>query len=96
LEEGADKVVTDCHELKLPAADGKSYRTDCANIETMFRVIQSIPSKKAEPFKQWLAKVGFERIRETAEASRKGIEDQTKRSIITKGRELPKVADQKT
>jgi prophage antirepressor-like protein len=70
LEEGADKVVTDCHELKLPAADGKGYRTDCANIETMFRIIQSIPSKKAEPFKQWLAKVGFERIRETAEPSR--------------------------
>lgn len=68
VEEGADQVVTDCHDLKLP--DGKSYRTDCANIETMFRVIQSIPSKKAEPFKQWLAKVGFERVRETAEPSR--------------------------
>ena len=70
LEEGADKVVTDCHELKLPAADGKGYRTDCANIETMFRIVQSIPSKRAEPFKQWLAKVGFERVRETAEPSR--------------------------
>ncbi|MFZ1105218.1 MAG: Bro-N domain-containing protein [Hyphomicrobiaceae bacterium] len=70
LEEGGEQVVTDCHELKLPAADGKGYRTDCANIQTMFRIIQSIPSKKAEPFKQWLAKVGFERIRETAEPSR--------------------------
>jgi prophage antirepressor-like protein len=70
VEEGADQVVTDCHELKLPAADGKSYRTDCANIETMFRIIQSIPSKRAEPFKQWLAQVGFERVRETAEPSR--------------------------
>src|SRR5262249_47028751 len=66
----AHQLVTECHELKLPAADGKSYRTDCANIETMFRIIQSIPSKKAEPFKQRLAKVGFERIRETAEPSR--------------------------
>jgi len=70
MEEGADQFVTNCHELKLPAADGKGYRTDCANIETMFRIIQSIPSKKAEPFKQWLAKVGFERVRETAEPSR--------------------------
>jgi hypothetical protein len=56
--------------LKLPAPDGKARITDCANIETMFRIIQSIPSKKAEPFKQWLAKVGFERVRETAEPSR--------------------------
>jgi DNA-damage-inducible protein D len=70
IEEGGSQVVTDCHELKLPAADGKNYRTDCANIETLLRIIQSIPSKKAEPFKQWLAKVGFERIQETAEPSR--------------------------
>jgi len=51
-------------QLKLPAADGKFYGTDCANTENMFRIIQSIPSKKAEPFKQWLAKVGYERIQE--------------------------------
>ncbi len=69
-EEGAHEAVTNCYGLKLPALDGKARITDCANIETMFRVIQSIPSKKAEPFKQWLAKVGFERIRETAEPSR--------------------------
>jgi len=69
-KEGAEQLLTNCQQLKLPSADGKSYRTDCANIETMFRMIQSIPSKKAEPFKQWLAKVGFERIRETAEPSR--------------------------
>ncbi|MDO8725499.1 MAG: Bro-N domain-containing protein [Candidatus Methanoperedens sp.] len=51
-------------QLKLPSADGKSYKTDCANTESMFRIIQSIPSPKAEPFKRWLAKVGYERIQE--------------------------------
>ncbi|MCZ7406554.1 MAG: BRO family protein [Candidatus Methanoperedens sp.] len=51
-------------QLKLPSSDGKKYETDCANTESMFRIIQSIPSKKAEPFKRWLAKVGYERIQE--------------------------------
>ena len=51
-------------QLKLTSADGKKYDTDCANIESMFRIIQSIPSKKAEPFKRWLAKVGYERVQE--------------------------------
>jgi len=51
-------------QLKLPAPDGKMRFTDCANTESMFRIIQSIPSKKAEPFKRWLARVGYERIRE--------------------------------
>jgi prophage antirepressor-like protein len=69
LEEGAHEAVTNCYALPLPTVGGRQ-RSDCANIETMFRIIQSIPSKKAEPFKQWLAKVGFERIRETAEPSR--------------------------
>jgi len=50
--------------LKLPSADGKFYETDCADTESMFRIIQSIPSKKAEPFKRWLAKVGYERVQE--------------------------------
>ena len=50
--------------LKLPSRDGKQRFTDCANTENMFRLIQSIPSKKAEPFKQWLAKVGYERVQE--------------------------------
>ena len=45
-------------QLKLPSSDGKFYKTDCANTQSIFRIIQSIPSKKAEPFKQWLAKVG--------------------------------------
>jgi len=51
-------------QLKLPAEDGKMRETDCANTKNMLRIIQSIPSKKAEPFKQWLAKVGYERIQE--------------------------------
>ena len=51
-------------QLKLQSTDGKSYKTDCANTETMFRIIQSIPSPKAEPFKRWLAKVGYERVQE--------------------------------
>ena len=63
MREGSE-VVTFCHELKLPAADGKNYKTDCANVKGMFRIIQSIPSPKAEPFKQWLAQVGCDRILE--------------------------------
>lgn len=51
-------------QLKLPAADGRQYRTDCATTQAMFRIIQSIPSPKAEPFKQWLAQVGYERVQE--------------------------------
>ena len=51
-------------QLKLPAADGKQYKTDCATTQAMFRIIQSIPSPKAEPFKQWLAQVGYERVQE--------------------------------
>lgn len=62
-DEGSE-VVTNCHALKLEASDGKKYATDCANTETMFRIIQSVPSPNAEPFKRWLAKVGYERIQE--------------------------------
>ncbi len=57
--------VTNCHELKLPSKkDGKMYKTDCANRETVFRLIQSIPSPNAEPFKLWFAKLAEERIQE--------------------------------
>ena len=58
------QVVTFCHGLKLPAPDGKMRSTDCANVKGMFRIIQSIPSPKAEPFKRWLAQVGYERVLE--------------------------------
>lgn len=64
LKEESSEVVTFCHDLKLVAADGKKYETDCANTEGVFRIIQSIPSPKAEPFKRWLAKVGYERVQE--------------------------------
>jgi hypothetical protein len=56
--------VTFCHGLKLEASDGKKYTVDCANTEGIFRIVQSIPSPKAEPFKLWLAKVGYERVQE--------------------------------
>ena len=64
LREEGSEVVTFCHQLKLKAGDGKEYETDCADTEGMFRIIQSIPSKKAEPFKRWLARVGYERVQE--------------------------------
>jgi prophage antirepressor-like protein len=63
VEEGSE-VVTFCHGLKLEAPDGKMRETDCANTEGMFRIVQSIPSPKAEPFKRWLAQVGYERVQE--------------------------------
>jgi len=64
LREEGSEVVTNCHRLKLQAKDGKLRETDCANVKSLFRIIQSIPSKNAEPFKQWLAKVGYERVQE--------------------------------
>ena len=64
VEEGFE-LVTNCHQLKLVSPkDGKRYLTDVADAEQLFRIIQSIPSPKAEPFKQWLARVGYERIQE--------------------------------
>ncbi len=64
-EEGASELLTNCKQLKMKAADGKRRSTDVANTEQLLRIIQSIPSKKAEPFKLWLAQVGRERIEET-------------------------------
>jgi hypothetical protein len=65
LKAEGSEVVTKCHGLKLMASDGKYYTTDVADTETMFRIIQSIPSPSAEPFKLWLARVWYERIEET-------------------------------
>ena len=65
IAEGADKLLTNCKQLKMTAADGKQRLTDVANTEQLLRIIQSIPSKKAEPFKLWLARVGKEHIDET-------------------------------
>ncbi len=68
-KEGSEQTVTNCHQLKLMSSDGKKYKTDVADIKTIFRIIQSVPSKKAEPIKQWLAKVGQERVQEMADPS---------------------------
>lgn len=66
-KEGADEVFTNCKQLKMTAEDGKQRLTDVADKEQLFRIIQSIPSKKAEPFKMWLAQVGSERLAEMAD-----------------------------
>ena len=65
LNEEGSQLVTNCHQLKMTARDGKKRLTDVANTEQLLRIIQSIPSKKAEPFKMWLAQVGRERLEET-------------------------------
>jgi DNA-damage-inducible protein D len=67
LSKEGSQSVTDCHRLKLPAADGKNYLTDVASAETLLRLVQSVPSPKAEPIKLWLAKVGYERMQELAD-----------------------------
>ena len=68
-KEGFSELVTNCYQLKMQADDGKMRKTDVADIKTIFRIIQSVPSKKAEPIKQWLAKVGQERVQEMADPS---------------------------
>ncbi len=68
-EDGVE-LSTICRQLKLKAPDGKMRETDCADVEALFRIIQSIPSAKAEPFKQWLAKVGYERIQDMSDPAR--------------------------
>jgi hypothetical protein len=67
LKTEGSQLVTNCDQLKLKSSDGKFYLTDVANVETIFRLIQSVPSPKAEPIKLWLAKVGYERIQEMAD-----------------------------
>jgi hypothetical protein len=64
------QLSTICRQLKLISSDGKKYATDCADAEALLRIIQSIPSPKAEPFKQWLAKVGYERIQDMSDPAR--------------------------
>ena len=64
IQEGYTEVSEKIGQLKLKAVDGKLRKTDCVDTETLFRIVQSIPSPKAEPFKRWLAKVGYERIQE--------------------------------
>lgn len=70
LQKEGNQSVTNCNQLKLQSADGKFYKTDVADAEQLLRLIQSVPSPKAEPFKMWLAKTGYERIQETADPSK--------------------------
>ena len=63
-------MVTNCHRLKMEAEDGKLRETDAASVETILRLVQSVPSPKAEPIKLWLAKVGYERMQETVDPER--------------------------
>src|SRR3989338_7289028 len=70
LKEGGNETVTKCHALKMVAPDGKMRLTDTADTEVMLRLIQSIPSPNAETFKLWLARVGYERLEETADPER--------------------------
>jgi len=69
LKDEGNQSVTNCHQLKLKASDGKYYKTDVVDIEGMFRIIESVPSKNAEPIKQWLARLGKERIDEVFDPS---------------------------
>ena len=70
LNKEGSQLVTNCYQLKMPAADGKNYLTDVATAETLLRLVQSVPSPKAEPIKLWLAKVGYERMQEMADPAR--------------------------
>lgn len=70
LKKEGNESVTNCHRLKLEASDGKKYLTDVANAETLLRLVQSVPSPKAEPIKLWLAKVGYERMQEMADPAK--------------------------
>ncbi len=70
LKKEGNKSVTNCNQLRLPAADGKAYLTDVADPETLLRIIQSVPSPRAEPIKLWLAKVGYERIQDMGDPAR--------------------------
>lgn len=70
LNKEGSESVTNCHRLKLEAADGKKYLTDVASPETLLRLIQSVPSPKAEPIKMWLARVGYERMQDMSDPAR--------------------------
>ncbi|OGG40836.1 hypothetical protein A2118_01555 [Candidatus Kaiserbacteria bacterium GWA2_50_9] len=80
IQEGYTQLSEKIGQLKLLSADGKYYETDCGNTETMFRIVQSITSPKAEPFKRWLAKAGGD----IAGGARKKLEKRLDRSIVTK------------
>lgn len=81
IDEGSE-VVTFCHGLKLMASDGKKYETDCANTEGLFRIVQSIPSPKAEPFKLWLGELATTEIHRNENSQE--VNKLIGRSVVTK------------
>ncbi|PIE85659.1 hypothetical protein CSA08_00750 [Candidatus Gracilibacteria bacterium] len=83
LKKEGSQMATNCSQLKMQSSDGKFYKTDVADTEELLRLIQSIPSKKAEPFKIWLAKVGYERIEETEDPEK--IFDRAMETYLKKG-----------
>ena len=83
LKKEGSQLVTDCNQLKMLSSDGKYYKTDVADTEQLFRLIQSVPSPNAEPFKLWLAQVGSERLDEIADPE-KGI-DRLMETYLKKG-----------
>ncbi len=91
LKKEGSQVVTKCNRLKMPAEDGKMRLTDAANPETLLRLIQSVPSPKAEPIKLWLAKIGYERMQEIADPEKslnRGRENWQKQGMKENKRKL--------
>ena len=83
LKKEGSELATNCSQLKMKSADGKQYLTEVANTEQLLRLVQSIPSPKAESFKQWLARVGYERIEETEDPEL--AFDRAMETYLTKG-----------
>jgi len=83
LKKEGSELVTNCNQLKMESSDGKFYKTDVADTEQLLRLIQSIPSPKAEPFKMWLAKIGYQRIEETEDPEK--AFDRTMETYLKKG-----------
>lgn len=86
LKKEGSRLVTNCNQLKMPSSDGKYYKTDVADTEQLLRLVQSIPSPRAEPFKRWLAKVGYERVQEieNPELAQKRMKDLYKKKGYSK------------
>jgi DNA-damage-inducible protein D len=91
-DEGFSELLSKCLQLKMRSLDGKRYATDTADTETLLRIVQSIPSPRAEPFKQWLAKVGSERLEETAQSDLLAGMTAEQKAIFLRGQ----VADRNT
>lgn len=103
LNKEGSQLVTNCHQLKMVADDGKLRLTDVANPETILRLIQSVPSPKAEPIKLWLAKVGYERMQDNKKAGKIGgniakkarleLEEKTGKKVVSAENYLGKIEE---